>query len=71
MNSYLNGHLNQDHRAGLAVEAASNRLASVPALPEPRREGGIRAAIRRLLAAPEADSTSFMPRLVDYPTARH
>ena len=69
MNSYLNGHINQAHRDDLVAEAGSNRVASEPNLPRPER--GMRAAIRRILSAPEASTNGFMPRLVDYPSARH
>jgi hypothetical protein len=71
MNSYLNRHLNHDRRNELITEAATNRLASGPDLAQPARSRGIRAAIRRILSAPEATPVGFMPRLVDYPTAQH
>jgi hypothetical protein len=71
MNSYLNGHLNRAHRSNLLDEAATNRIGTGQPLPQPQSERGIRAAIRRVLSAPEATSAGFMPRLVDYPTARH
>jgi hypothetical protein len=71
MNRYLNDHLNQAHRSDLVDEAATNRLASAPTLPERVSGRGLRAAIRRIVAAPEANLAGFLPRLVDYPSARH
>ena len=71
MNSYLNHHLNELHRRDLVAEAASIESGSEESLLDARPERGIRAAIRRILSAPEANPAGFMPRLVDYPSARH
>ena len=70
MNSYLNHHINAAHRKDLVDDAASNRVGSTQRLPEAGPERGVRAAIRRILSAPEANTVGFMPRLVDYPSAR-
>ena len=71
MNSYLSSHLNQLHRSDLVAEAATNRLLSEATVRQPEPGRGIRAALRRIFSAPDATSIGFLPRLVDYPTARH
>ena len=81
MNSYLTEQIGRVHRTDLIDEAAATRLARggaadelrpQPAVNRPATQRGFLAALKATIAdATAGDAMGFMPRLGDYPTARH
>ena len=76
MNSYLFEKIGESRRTALIDDAAAHRVAvtgrvHAARISEGRVAQGVLASLRRLLSGPDAAEVGFLPRLADYPTARH
>ena len=73
MNTFLFEQISRARRDSPIAEAAADRLVTRFAeqrLAADRPHAGFWGAVRRTLVSPDGDSTSFLPRLNGYPTAR-